>query len=425
MRPWRGAEGRARARTLLTIPATVGTVAVMTVAFAPPAPSATSASNLPAAAGLSAYEHSGTGSTLTEADGTYVQHVLDGRVVWFFSDSFLGVVNAGGGRGPSGMLHNQIVVQDSPTASSAANFHNVWLNGTGATDFSASGCTAEWPAATIQSTLNQIQVALRCADSNGNVVRLDLATVTFNSGVTNWAAGIDTAHFNAAARVPNASCPAGSTSAADIDFGQSVMQVYGGGTYIYGVQNCKVSGIPVGVPYLAKVPGNDISNTTSGDAWSYWAGKAASGNDIWSSSPASAKPMQSGGSYIPHAGSEYSAVYDPGRGVYRMITTDTGLSPNIIEYTATDPAGPWTYDGVIDNTQTDGVWGSRPVNDPNTSCTLDTYGAKEQPTFETNDTIVFTYNVNVTGAPSTCTSTAIFNAYADNLANYNPRFMYG
>jgi hypothetical protein len=108
--------------------------------------------------------------------------LLDGRVLWLFSDSFLGAVGSNGSRGPSGLLHNQIVVQDSATAS------------------------AEWPAAAIQSALNQVQVVLRCIGESGSVVRLDLATLTINSGTTGWTVSIDTTNFNSAALVQTPTC---------------------------------------------------------------------------------------------------------------------------------------------------------------------------------------------------------------------------
>jgi hypothetical protein len=46
----------------------------------------------------------------------------------------------------------------------------------------ATTSAANPPAASIQSTLNTVQVVLRCADSNGSVVRLDLATLTIKLG---------------------------------------------------------------------------------------------------------------------------------------------------------------------------------------------------------------------------------------------------
>src|SRR6266581_3077620 len=367
-----------RARTTMAVTATLAAAVIVTVPLTVPARAATSAANLPAAAGLKAYVYSGTGYTFTEGDGTYTQHLLDGRVIWFFSDSFLGAVGSGGSRGPSGMLHNQIVVQDSPTASGASNFHNVWPNGWGTTSFAASGCAAEWPAASIQSTLNTVQVVLRCVDSSGNVVRLDLATLTINAGLTGWTVSIDTANFDSAARVQTPTCYP-DTGNSQVDFGQSIMQLFGT-TYIYGVQHCP--------------------NTVH----------------------AYVAAMTSAGSPLIHAGSEYSVVYDPNRGVYRMIATDIGLGPKIDEYTATaDPSGPWTFAGTIDNTQTDGVYGSKPANDPGSPCALTTYGAKEQPAFESNGDIVFTYNVNVTG----CSAADAETAYEASVANYDPVFMYG
>jgi Domain of unknown function (DUF4185) len=401
-----------RPRTAIVAATILATVAITTVPLAAPASAATSAANLPAAVGLKAYVYSGTGYTFTEGDGSYAQHLLDGRVIWFFSDSFLGTVSPDGSRGSSGMLHNQIVVQDSPTASSASSFHNVWPNGWGTNAFAASGCSAEWPAASIQSALNQVEVVLRCADSGGNVVRLDLATLTINSGLTGWTVSIDTTNFNSAALVPGMSCSP-NPSTAQVEFGQSIMQL-GGYTYIYGLQACPVSGIPEGHAYVARVSGNDISQPGS---WQYWNGASS-----WVSGPANAAPMLSGGTPIIHAGSEYSVVYDPSRNLYRMISSDTGPSSSVVEYTAApNPYGPWTYDGIIDNTQADGVYGSKPVDDPSSPCTLTTYGAKEQPTFEVNGDIVFTYNVNVTG----CSAADEEAAFQANVANYNPVFMYG
>ena len=393
--------------------AAAAALAAAAVVIIPLAASAAPASNLPAAIGLKAYVYSGTGYTFTEGDGTYTQHLLDGRVIWFFSDSFLGAVGSDGSRGPSGMLHNQIVVQDSPTASSASNFHNVWPNGWGTNSFAASGCAAEWPAASIQSALNKVQVVLRCVDSGGNVIRLDLATLTINSGLTGWTVSIDTTNFDSAARVQTPTCYP-DTGNSEVEFGQSIMQLFGT-TYIYGVQHC-----PNTVhAYVARVSGNDLSQTGS---WQYWDGSSKGWTARSAGGEYGVAAMTSGGSPLIHAGSEYSVVYDSGRGVYRMIATDLGLGPYIDEYTATaDPSGPWTFDGTIDNTQTDGVYGSKPAGDPGSPCALTTYGAKEQPAFETNGDIVFTYNVNVTG----CSGSDAAAAYQANVSNYDPRFNYG
>jgi hypothetical protein len=402
-----------RSKTATVAAIALTAAVIVAVATASPAAAATSAANLPAAVGLRAYVDSGTGYTFTEGDGTYTLHLLDGRVIWFFSDSFLGAVSSGGSRGPSGMLHNQIVVQDSPTASSAPGFHNVWPNGWGTNTFQATGCSAEWPAASIQSALSQVQVVLRCVNSSGVVVRLDLATLTMNSGLTGWTVSIDTSSFTSAALVQNPTCYP-DTGNAQVEFGQSIMQLFGT-TYIYGVQHC-----PNTVhAYVARVSGNDLSQTGS---WQYWDGSSLGWTARSSGGEYNVASMQSGGTPLIHAGSEYSVVYDPDRGVYRMIATDIGLGPNIDEYTATaDPSGPWTFDGTIDSTRADGVYGSKPAGDPGSPCTLDTYGAKEQPAFEANGDIVFTYNVNVTG----CSASDAKAAWQASVSNYNPVFMYG
>jgi hypothetical protein len=396
----------------ITLALAASVIAAVTASV--PAEAATPAGNLPAAIGLSAYVHSGTGYTFTEGDGTYTLQLLDGRVLWLFSDSFLGAVGSDGSRGPSGLLHNQIVVQDSATASAASNFHNIWPNGWGTNAFAATGCAAEWPAAAIQSTLNQVQIVLRCIGESGSVVRLDLATLTINSGTTGWTVSIDTTNFNSAALVQTPTCyPAAGN--AQVEFGQSIMQLFGT-TYIYGFQNCDGTGHA----YVARVSGNDLSQTGS---WQYWDGTSLGWTARSAGGEDAVAAMQSGGTPLIHAGGEYSVVYDPNRDVYRMITTDIGLGPNIDEYTATAaPSGPWTFVGSIDNTATDGVAGSEPADDPGSPCTLTTYGAKEQPAFETNGDIVFTYNVNV---PPSCPAAASEAAWEANVTNYDPRFMYG
>jgi hypothetical protein len=262
-----------------------------------------------------------------------------------------------------------------------------------------------------------VQVVLRCVNSGGVVVRLDLATLTINSGVTGWSVSIDTTSFNSAALVQSPTCYP-DTGSAQVEFGQSIMQLFGT-TYIYGLQHC-----PDTVhAHVARVSGNDLSQTGS---WQYWDGPSLGWVARSSGGEGNVAAMESGGTPLIHAGSEYSVVYDPTRGVYRMITTDLGLGPNIDEYTATaDPSGPWTFDGTIDNTQADGVYGSEPAGDPSSPCTLVTYGAKEQPAFETNDDIVFTYNVNVDANANGCTASDAEAAREANVANYDPVFMYG
>jgi hypothetical protein len=79
-------------------------------------------------------------------------------------------------------MHNQIVVQDGRRHPARRTSTTSGRTDGGTNSFAASGCAAEWPAASIQSTLNTVQVVLRCADSNGSVVRLDLATLTIKLG---------------------------------------------------------------------------------------------------------------------------------------------------------------------------------------------------------------------------------------------------
>lgn len=59
---------------------------------------------------FNAYSDSGVG--WTGADSTYSVRLPDGRIVWIFSDTFLGPVDAGGGRpATTPFLHNSFIVQ--------------------------------------------------------------------------------------------------------------------------------------------------------------------------------------------------------------------------------------------------------------------------------------------------------------------------
>lgn len=426
MARWRAAGTRARATTAARaaaaaaaiLAAGAGAVAIGTAPLNRPAAAgparaltAVPAIRLPAEAGLRAYGQHGTGATFTEGDGSYALHLRDGRVVWFFSDSFLGAVRPDGHRGPSVMLHNQIVVAGSPSAARASSFHNVWPNGWGTNAFAAIGCTAEWPAAAIQSSPSQVQVVLRCVDAKLDVLRLDLATVTISSGLSGWTVSIDTANFDSAARVQLPACSRDGTG--QVESGQSIMQL-GGYSYLYGLQHC---GFAVRA-YVARVAGRDLSRTGS---WQYWDGPGLGWVDRAAGGEFFLAPMTAGGGPLVHAGAEYSVVHDAKRHVYRLIATDLGLGPIIDEYTATrGPAGPWSFRGTIDNTRADGIYGRRPVADPRSPCTRTTYGAKEQPALETHDDVVLSYNVNVSGCPAA----GAWAAYQASLANYNPVFRY-
>jgi hypothetical protein len=352
------------------------------------------------------------GGHFTQGDATYTHKLLDGRIVWLFADSFLGTTTfhpspAPGyySRGPSPMLKNQVLVEDPTT--NPPTFHQVWPAGVpNATTWTGIGCAAEWPLASIQTTLNTIQTLLRCVDSNMKVLRIDVATTTFpadRSDYTNWSTSIS---FLGSAFVSDVTCGNGTTG--NVEFGSSVLQTWGGPTYIYGLQRCNGFSHTM----VAKVDGNDLLNGT----WSYWSADGL-GNVGWHGYYAGVpEPIDdTAGGNVIHAGDEFSVVAT-GSGL-RMLTSDIGIGP-IMKYTAAPGAytGPFTRDpdGVY-FTPPEAGQVARQTGTPDPTCRLSTYGAKEHPALESGGNIVFSYNVNVS-------QHCAFNALPADLLNYRARF---
>jgi len=352
--------------------------------------------------------YANAGGHFTQGDATYTHKLLDGRILWLFADSFLGTTTfhptpAPGyySRGASPMLKNQLLVEDPST--NPPTFNQVWLNGSGQTNWSAAGCVAEWPLASIQTTLNTVQTLLRCVDGNMKVLRIDVATTTFTTNASGWTTTV--------AQLPkafDAAEPCNATTTANVEFGSSVLQTWGGTTYIYGLQRC------AGFTHtmVAKVTGNDLVNGT----WSYW-NKNAQGTKAWRAyDVGDAAPItDSAGGNVIHAGDEFS-VAATGSGL-RMITSDVGIGP-IVKYTAAPGAytGPFTQDpsGYYFTPPEIGQV-ARQTGTPDPNCRLTTYGAKEHPALESGGNLVFSYNVNV---PSSCA----LNALPADLRNYRARF---
>jgi hypothetical protein len=354
------------------------------------------------------------GGHFTQGDATYTTKLLDGRIVWLFADSFLGTTTyhptpAPGywSRGSSPMLKNQVLVEDPSTT--PPTFHQVWPGGvTGATTWTGAGCAAEWPLASIQTTLNTFQTLLRCVDANMKVLRIDVATTTFNSGYTGWTTSIS---FLGSAFFSGVTCGTGPNG--NVEFGSSILQTWGGPTYIYGLQRCS------GFTHMmvARVPGNDLTAT-----WSYWSADGL-GNVGWHGYYAGIpEPINdTAGGDVIHAGDEYSVV-STGSGL-RMLTSDVGVGP-LMKYTAAAGAytGPFTRspNGVYFTPPENGQV-ARQTGTPDPNCKLTTYGAKEHPALETGGNMIFSYNVNVTSVPSTCPGKAL----PADLKNYRARFYTG
>lgn len=314
---------------------------------------------------FNAYSDSGVG--WTGADSTYSVRLPDGRVVWIFSDTFLGPVNADGSR-PSDtpFINNSFVVQDGTRLSTVH----------GGTDGS--------PAALVAPTEGWYWAG--AGNYSGGTLN-----VTYNQFVSTGSGAFDFAWKSTAlARFDPSDLTlidvTALPSAVSNLEGASWLLADGGYTYIYRVEDLG----DTKYLHVARVSGGDLRGS-----WQFWTGSG------WSSDQtASARVM-------PGVSNEYS-VTPLGTG-YVLVTQDTTetLSPHIVAYFATSPTGPFTGKTALYTTPETGAAGS--YGDAN----IYTYNPHVHPELSTADTLVVSYNVNSFDSSE---------LYAD-VSIYRPRFI--
>lgn len=328
-------------------------------ATAPAAPPVQTAAQL--AEMFRAYGDSGQG--WTGGDGAYSVPLPDGRIVWLFSDTFLGPVNEDGSR-PSGtpFIHNSIVVQDGTTLTTVIADPDAppldairpqppggyyWMG-----DATVEGDTLKvfvyrFVAAPIPFGFQQVAT--------------DLATLSLPDLTVTSIEHLPFGFFPATVNGP-------------VTYGNAILEE-GAYTYIYGVEDLHIEKYL----HLARAAAGSVAGP-----WEFWTGTA------WSTNPLLSGRLLSGLSNEPSVsriGDRYVLVAQVGA---RIMTS-----------VADAPEGPWYQAHEI------------AVTPESSQGTMFTYNAKAHPEFATDTTMLVTYNVNTTSSAD---------LYQD-VTIYRPRFI--
>ncbi|QKJ21069.1 DUF4185 domain-containing protein [Microbacterium hominis] len=313
------------------------------------------------------YGNSGVG--WTGGDSTYSLTLEDGRQAWFFSDTFLGPVDADLGRPLSTpFLNNSIVVDDGGVLSTVT------------------GGTAEAPESIIGMTPegNWHWIGDPELNKKGDVQIPLLQFERFGPGMWDWGwsanrlATLDgsTLEVSSITELP---------SEVGINWGSYTLSE-GNTTYIYGINDIE----GVRSAFVARVAGGDLSKQ-----WKFWDGTR------WAPNEADAVPVAS------YVANEFSV--EPYRDGYLMVTQDTSelFSTRIVAQVSCSPTGPFTVAAELYRTPETGLFGS--YGNPN----VFTYNAHEHPENRDGDTLLVTYNVN----------SFVGDDLYDDVTIYRPRFV--
>ncbi|GAA1565964.1 hypothetical protein GCM10009678_56080 [Actinomadura kijaniata] len=296
----------------------------------------------------------------TGADSTYSVRLPDGRVVFGFSDTFLGKVNAGsppsrppvpieGGDTP--FVNNTFVVQSTTGALTTAH-----------------GGTATAPTAVLPPRDDKHLYWAGDMTMNGTQLQQpyrEYVKTGTNAWDIAWERNVLAKFSTSNLKAPTSVTPL--PSATGTMWGSALLKD-GGKTYIYGTEDRGAT------KYLrvARVEGTDLAGT-----WEYLAS-----NGLWSKNETDSIRVMSGVS------NELSVTR---RGnFYILLTQDTkqAFSGEIDTYLSCSPAGAFTDERTVYNTPEGGPWGS--YGDPD----VYTYNAHAHASLSSSGKLVVSYNVN-------------------------------
>ncbi|GAA0218106.1 hypothetical protein GCM10009527_012830 [Actinomadura nitritigenes] len=293
----------------------------------------------------------------TGADGTFSTTLPGGRVAFVFSDTFLGKVDADGGRSP--------VIEEGGTTPFV---NNSFVVKSGDRLSTVHGGTAEQPKAVMPPRDGEHWYWAGDAITAGGRVQVTYQEYErFGPGIWDWRW---LRNVVAKFRPDRLSEPAGVTaipSSRGISWA-SWLERSGGMIYVYGVEDLG----DTKYMHLARVRGTDLTRP-----WEFYAGDGA-----WSRNEADSARIMNG------VANEYS-VSRMG-GAYMLITQDTTekFNTNIVAYFSCTPQGPFTGKTTVYSTPETGANGS--YGNPN----VFTYNAHAHPELSRPGSLVISYNVN-------------------------------
>jgi hypothetical protein len=360
--PWRG------------LAAGVLTLALSTTTFTAPARAATTAAQAcggtPTPAFRSSTPDAGLNTLFTRygndnrrtddwtgADGTFSTTLPGGRVAFVFSDTFLGKVNADGGRSP--------VVEEGGTT---PFLNNSFVVKSGDRLSTVHGGTREQPKAVMPPRDDKHWYWAGDAITAGGKVQVTYQEYErFGPGIWDWRW---LRNVVAKFRPDRLSTPASVTaipSSKGISWA-SWLERRDGMIYVYGVEDLG----DTKYMHLARVRGADLTRP-----WEFYAG-----DGTWSKNEADSARIMDG------VANEYSVTRMGG--AYMLITQDTTekFNTNIVAYFSCSPQGPFTGKTTVYSTPETGANGS--YGNPN----VFTYNAHAHPELSRPGSVVVSYNVN-------------------------------
>lgn len=293
-----------------------------------------------------------TAGRWTGADSAYSVDLPDGSTAWIYSDTFMGEVDANGGRpADSPFLHNSIIVDDGALTT--------YTGGTEAAPESlvkVAGAdeTQRWywfGDATVENGLLRVML----------LEFVKTGTGVFDFKFTgNAVATLDPADMSLVSVTDLPDSPVGEDSL--VNWGSAIYEDPAGGyTYVFGVEDNQAQKYA----HLARVPAGSLTTAP----WEYFdAG-------TWGSDPAASSRILEGVS------NEFSVSRFQGK--FTLVTGDATepLSAKVVMYRSSSITGPYTGKTELYTT-------------PETGGNVFTYNAKAHPGLGDRDTLVISYNVN-------------------------------
>ncbi len=285
----------------------------------------------------------------TGADTTYSVPLPDGRTVWLFSDTFLGVVDDRGGRHRfSPLVNNTLVVQDG---AELTTLHGGDPTLPASYFPSPTGDRDDWYwlyDGTVEST------------PDGDTLRVFLLHFRRAGGGPfgfEWRG-----NALATLSLPDLAIERidAVTAAGGVSWGAALTETQGH-TYVYGTEDLGDEKHM----HLARAPRDGLTGP-----WEFWDGGG------WSDDPAASSRLLHG------VANEYSVTPHAGGFVLVTMDTRTTFSPDLVAYTACDPQGPWENRTLLFRTPESGQGD------------LITYNAHAHPQLADERGWLVSYNVN-------------------------------
>jgi len=328
----------------------------------------------------------------TGGDGTHSVRLPDGRVLWLFSDTFLGQVH-----GPPNPVGESYAWRDN-SAPMVRNSAVVMTGGRLDATFPAlfpepAPQQWRWPVAA--------RVEPRSPGSGEQVLRVLLWTRT--AGQAPWIYGMPAATEVATLSLPELRLEGTVTvldqrSVADpgkrVLFGTTLTED-DEWTYVFGGDDRQAAGRPASNAYVARVPRGGLAQP---EAWEYWNGSG------WQAR-ARLRPVLGAGQDTG-VGSAFSVVRDGGTYVLFTMAAGTAGLTDVTSYWSCAPGGPWH--GPV-----------RSFAAPLPAAGVAAYNPQVHPDLGGRGRLVLSYDVNWLDATA---STAV-ERISRNVALYRPRFV--